>query len=99
MLGLANQPTWWTSRYGPAPYTSDNLVLWGDLETGTVWNDGTPFIKPSYARPGLSKIIPVKQEEKKKTDKDRLRVLEKGRTGQELLHSVLKKKVVVFLTP
>jgi hypothetical protein len=34
-------------------------VLWGDLETGTVWNDGTPFIKPSYARPGLSKIIPV----------------------------------------
>jgi hypothetical protein len=59
MLGLANQPTWWTSRYGPAPYTSDNLVLWGDLETGTVWNDGTPFIKPSYARPNLSKIIPV----------------------------------------
>ena len=59
MLGLANQPTWWTSRYGPAPYTSDNLVLWGDLETGTVWNDGTPFIKPNYARPGLSKVIPV----------------------------------------
>ena len=59
MLGLANQPAWWTARYGAAPYTSDNLVLWGDLETGTVWNDGTPFIKPKYARPGLSKIIPV----------------------------------------
>ena len=59
MLGLANQPTWWTSRYGAAPYTSDNLVLWGDLETGTVWNDGNPFIKPSFARPGLLQLIPV----------------------------------------
>ena len=59
MLGLANQPSWWQARYGAAPYTSDNLVLWGDLETGTVWNNGTPFIKPSYARPGLSKVIPV----------------------------------------
>jgi hypothetical protein len=59
MLGLANQPTWWTSRYGAAPYTSDNLVLWEDLEAGRVWNNGTPFIKPSYARPGLLSIIPV----------------------------------------
>jgi hypothetical protein len=59
MLGLANEPTWWTTRYGAAPYTSDNLVLWGDLETGTVWNNGNPYIKPNYARPGLLDIIPV----------------------------------------
>jgi hypothetical protein len=59
MLGLANQPTWWTTRYGPAPYTSDNLVLWEDLEAGRVWNDGNPFIKPSYARPELLQVIPV----------------------------------------
>ena len=59
MLGLVNQPTWWNSRYGAAPYTSDNLVLWEDLEAGRVWNDGVPFIKPSYARPGLLNVIPV----------------------------------------
>jgi len=23
MLGFRNQPTWWTARYGAAPYTSD----------------------------------------------------------------------------
>jgi hypothetical protein len=59
MLGLPNQPSWWTTRYGPAPYTSDNLVLWGDLAAGLVWNNGDSFIKPSYARPGLLSIIPV----------------------------------------
>ena len=59
MLGLANQPSWWTTRYGAAPYTSDNLVLWEDLEAGRVWNNGNPFIKSSYARPGLLSIIPV----------------------------------------
>jgi len=59
MLGLANEPTWWTTRYGPAPYTSDNLVLWGDLAAGLVWNNGDSFIKPSYVRDGLLDIIPV----------------------------------------
>lgn len=59
MLGLVNQPTWWTDRYGPAPYTSDNAILWGDLELGYVYNNGNPYINPEVARPGLSKIIPV----------------------------------------
>jgi hypothetical protein len=59
MLGFTEQPNWWTERYGPAPYTSDNAVLWNDLEQGIVWNDNSPVIVPSLARPGLSKIIPV----------------------------------------
>ena len=59
MLGLANKPTWWETRYGAAPYTSDNLVLWGDLAEGLVWNNGDSYIRPNYARPDLLKIIPV----------------------------------------
>jgi len=60
MLGFANKPTWWEERYGPAPYTSDNLVLWGDLESGRVYSaDGTSVIVPEVARPGLLDIIPV----------------------------------------
>ena len=60
MLGFTNKPTWWEEKYGPAPYTSDNLVLWADLEIGLVYNDdGTSVIVPELARPGLSNIIPV----------------------------------------
>jgi hypothetical protein len=59
MLGFTIMPTWWTSRYGPAPYTSDNGILWSDLEQGLIWNNGNEYINPLVARPGLSKIIPV----------------------------------------
>lgn len=59
MLGFTSMPAWWTTRYGPAPYTSDNLILWGDLEQGLVWNNGEPYVNSLYARPGLSEIIPV----------------------------------------
>ena len=59
MLGFTDQPTWWETRYGPAPYTSDNGVLWGDLEAGYVWNNGDSYVRPQCARPGLNRIIPV----------------------------------------
>lgn len=59
MLGFANEPTWWQERYGPAPYTSDNLLLWQDLEIGFVWNNGDSFSLSAVARPGLSNVIPV----------------------------------------
>ena len=59
MLGFANQPDWWTERYGPAPYTSDNKILWDDLEAGFIWNNGDSYVEPNLARPGLSEIIPV----------------------------------------
>ena len=36
MLGFSNQPDWWEMRYGPAPYTRGNLVLWEDLRDGNI---------------------------------------------------------------
>jgi hypothetical protein len=58
MLGLSEKPDWWETRYGPAPYTSDNLVLWNDLEQGLVADPVAPYIKPAFARPGLTQVIP-----------------------------------------
>ena len=62
MLGITEEPDWWVERYGPAPYTSDNLVLWDDLELGLVADPVAPYIKPNFARPGLTKVIPVGTE-------------------------------------
>jgi len=59
MIGFSNMPTWWTDRYGPAPYTSDNLVLWGDLAQGINWNNGDPVVIPEFVRPQLLDVLPV----------------------------------------
>lgn len=59
MLGFGEMPVWWTGRYGHMPYTSDNLVLWGDLEAGLVADPVAPYIIPKYRRPGLTSVIPV----------------------------------------
>ena len=59
MLGFTEQPSWWESVYGPAPYTNGNLILWKDLEAGNIVQGDRAGININYARPGLSKIIPV----------------------------------------
>ena len=59
MLGLSTKPSWWESRYGEAPYTSDNTLLWDDLSTGYVYNDNNGYYDEKYARPGLLNCIPV----------------------------------------
>ena len=59
MLGFSEQPVWWEDRYGPVPYTADNLVLWGDLEAGLVADPVAPYVIPKYRRPGLTSVIPV----------------------------------------
>lgn len=59
MLGLVNKPTWWDDRYGPAPYTSDNGVLWSDIEAGLIWNNGDSYVVAELARPNVTEIIPV----------------------------------------
>ena len=64
MIGYTNKPTWWEDRYGPAPYTSSNLILWNDMEEGRDWGTidpitGEGIIIPRYARPGLLSILPV----------------------------------------
>jgi hypothetical protein len=61
MLGFSEEPVWWTNVYGPAPYTSGNLVLWDDLEAGRIVQGDRAGINIAYARPGLSKIIPVNE--------------------------------------
>ena len=62
MLGFSQQPSWWTSVYGPAPYTSGNLVLWEDLAAGKVADPAGIYYLPRYARPGLTQVIPVDSE-------------------------------------
>lgn len=58
MLGLDSQPSWWEDLYGPAPYTSGNLILWQDLADGKI--NGVE--NSIYARPGLLNIIPVDED-------------------------------------
>ena len=62
MVGFTEEPAWWITRYGPAPYTSGNMVLWGDLEAGIVGDPAGPYILPEFIRPGLSDIIPAGPE-------------------------------------
>ena len=61
MLGIGAKPSWWANRYGPAPYTGNNLTLWEDLQAGYIWNgsDSAAYTDTRFARPGLLKFIPV----------------------------------------
>jgi hypothetical protein len=59
MLGFQDQPSWWETRYGPAPYTSNNLILWNDLAEGIDWNNGDPIVLEQFVRPELLQVIPV----------------------------------------
>ena len=59
LLGINNKPTWWESRYGEAPYTSDNTLLWTDLSNGYIWNNGDGYINTKRVRPELLKVLPV----------------------------------------
>lgn len=62
MLGFSQKPSWWEEQYGPAPYTSGNLVLWDDLEAGLVMDPLGPYVIEKYKRPGLTSVIPVDSE-------------------------------------
>jgi len=55
MLGLSQKPIWWENAYGPAPYTSGNLILWDDIEAGRI----NGVVNTLYTRPGLLGILPV----------------------------------------
>lgn len=62
MLGLSVKPSWWDDRYGEAPYTSGNTVLWENLRDGKLYSDatGTTFTTvPNRKRPDLLSILPV----------------------------------------
>lgn len=59
MLGFSEQPDWWEGYYGPAPYTGANTLLWDDLETGFIAGGVRAGNDLRFARPGLSRVIPV----------------------------------------
>ena len=59
MIGMTEQPSWWEARYGVAPYTGGNMVLWDDMAAGLVWNDGNSYVDERFVRPGLQNVIPV----------------------------------------
>jgi hypothetical protein len=59
MLGFSEKPLWWESEYGPAPYTSNNLILWEDLANGVIKNGVRAGTHARYKRPSLLKHIPV----------------------------------------
>ncbi len=62
MLGLSQRPSWWNDRYGPAPYTRDNLVLWDDIAAGIVADPVAPYVNNQAVRPELSTVIPASGE-------------------------------------
>jgi len=50
MLGFANEPNWWEERYGAAPYTINNLILWQDIFDGYIYNNGAGYVNTSITR-------------------------------------------------
>lgn len=65
MLGFSIKPDWWEQTYGPSPYTSNNLILWQDMEQGIIRKPNTEIqIKTQYIRPNLMNYIPVDHQGK-----------------------------------
>ena len=70
-LGFSIEPSWWQTVYGPAPYTSDNLVLWDDIKEGIVREPGVPVRRnPKFAKPILAQGLPVDDQGKLVSPKD-----------------------------
>jgi len=59
MLGFSQQPEWWENEYGPAPYTSNNLILWEDLRDGIIRQGKKAGTYLRYKRASLMSHIPV----------------------------------------
>jgi hypothetical protein len=59
MLGFSEQPDWWESEYGPAPYTNGNLLLWEDLRDGIIRQGDRAGTYDRYKRSTIMSHIPV----------------------------------------
>jgi hypothetical protein len=64
MLGFFEEPQWWITTYGPAPYTSDNLIMWNDISSGTIRDPNNTYINKKVAKPHLLKMLPVNAQGK-----------------------------------
>jgi hypothetical protein len=59
-LGFSIKPSWWNTVYGPAPYTSNNYILWNDIRYGNVREPGVPLRTYSaLAKDIISAGVPV----------------------------------------
>jgi hypothetical protein len=62
MFGWSEKPTWWETRYGPAPYTSGNKVLWDDVKNGHRYTSakvGEYTVDALYTRADIYSLMPV----------------------------------------
>jgi hypothetical protein len=59
MQGFTVKPAWWDTVYGPAPYTSENKVMWIAIERGIINTPGYRRTDSRYARSGLTNYLPV----------------------------------------
>ena len=63
MLGFTIKPSWWDEQYGEAPYTSNNFLMWEDIELGLIREPNAPArVDPKFARPGLTAHIPSDED-------------------------------------
>ena len=59
MLGFGEEPIWWVTEYGSAPYTRENTEMWQDLEAGVIAGGPRAGVDTRFTRPGLTSVIPV----------------------------------------
>lgn len=64
MQGFSIKPSWWDDVYGLAPYTSDNKIMWDNIEYGVIAEPNNRQINLKYARPGLGNYLPVDDQGK-----------------------------------
>ena len=63
MLGFGSKPSWWESHYGKAPYTSDNIPMWTDIENGFIADGPEYGYHKEFERKGLiEKYLPVDED-------------------------------------
>ena len=59
-LGYTLKPSWFEDTYGPAPYTSNNLLLWEDLSKGIVREADKKIVyRNKFKNPDIFNFIPV----------------------------------------
>lgn len=64
MFGFSIKPSWWDSRYGPAPYTKGNTILWNDVKEGFIAGGDRKGYHKKYERNYITSVIPVTENGK-----------------------------------
>ena len=59
MFEFTEKPDWWDRRYGSAPYTGGNLLLWNDVAEGFIAEGDRKGYYPRYARNDVLDVLPV----------------------------------------